>query len=166
MPNSQLRRAGEPGHTRKFLIIVDGTSESDRAIYYAARRAQSTGGQVVMLATSELSDRQSWVGVEALMREEAQQAANEALDAAAIRVRAVSGLEPERHVGEGDKPIAILRLIHDDTDIAILVLAAGISRDGPGPLIDALAHSAVATFPIPITIVPGHLSDEEIDALA
>lgn len=165
MPQSQ-RRASEPGHKRKFLVIVDGTQESDRAIYYAARRAQSTGGQVVMLAVSELPDRQSWVGVEALMREEAQQAAEEALNQAAVRVRAISGLEPERHAWEGDKPAAILRLIHQDEDIAILVLAAGVTREGPGPLISALAHGAVATFPIPITIVPGHLSDSEIDALA
>ena len=160
------RRSSEPGHQRKFLIIVDGAPESDRAIYYAARRAQSTGGKVVMLAVCEPPDRQSWAGVEALMRQEAQEAAEAALQQAAIRVRAVSGLEPERHIGEGEKAPELLRLIHGDEDIAILVLAAGITRDGPGPLILALAQGAASTFPIPITIVPGHLSDAEIDALA
>lgn len=160
------RRSREPGHRRKFLIIVDGTAECDRAIYYAARRAQSTGGQVVMLAICEPPDRQSWAGVEALMREEALEAAQEALDKAATRARAVSGLEPERQVGEGDKPTEIMRVINEDQDIAILVLAAGTGREGPGPLIAALASGAVADFSIPITIVPGHLSDVEIDALA
>lgn len=165
MPQSP-RRSSEPGHQRKFLIIVDGTAESDRAIYYAARRAQSTGGQVVMLAISEPPDRQSWVGVEALMRQEALDAAQEALQQAAIRVRAVSGLEPERHVGEGDKAAEILRLISEDEDIAILILAAGTGREGPGPLIAALAGGAISSFSVPITIVPGHLSDAEIDALS
>lgn len=165
MPQTQ-RRSTEPGHQRKFLIIVDGTSECDRAIYYAARRAQSTGGKVVMLAAAELPDRQSWVGVEALMREEARETAQAALEEASIRVRAVSGLEPECHIGEGDKASVILKLIEADEDIAILVLAAGAGRDGPGPLILALVSGAIADFPIPITIVPGKLSDTEIDAMA
>jgi len=119
-----------------------------------------------MLAISAPPDRQSWAGVEALMRQEALDAAEEALQQAAIRVRAVSGLEPERHVGEGDKAAEILRLISEDEDIAILILAAGTGREGPGPLIAALAGGAISSFSVPITIVPGHLSDAEIDALS
>jgi hypothetical protein len=46
------------------------------------------------------------------------------------------------------------------------VLAAGTGREGPGPLVSALAGKSSASFPIPVAIVPGHLEDEEIDALA
>jgi hypothetical protein len=44
-----------------------------------------------------------------------------------------------------------------------LVLAAGTGKEGPGPLVSNLAKTA-GTFPIPVAVVPGHLSDEDIDA--
>lgn len=160
------RRSTEPGHRRKFLVVVDATPECDRAIYFASRRAQSTGGGLVMLSVIEPHDPQSWRGVEELMREEAHQAAEEALDKASAHARAVSGIEPERRIEEGEKAEAVLRVIESDEDLAILVLAAGIGREGPGPLVSALASGVVSTFPIPITIVPGDLTDEEIDAIA
>ena len=37
--------------------------------------------------------------------------------------------------------------------------------EGPGPIITMMAKT-VGTFPIPVTIVPGNLTDEEIDALS
>jgi hypothetical protein len=36
---------------------------------------------------------------------------------------------------------------------------------GPGPLITLMADAA-GSFPIPVTIVPGELSDDDIDALS
>ena len=57
----------------------------------------------------------------------------------------------------------ILKLIDEDADIGILVLAAGLSADDPGPLVSNVGKFA-GTFPIPLAIVPGHLSDEDIDA--
>jgi len=48
----------------------------------------------------------------------------------------------------------------------ILVLAAGVDKEGPGPLVTALAGRHVAHFPVPITIVPGSLTDEDIAAIA
>ena len=60
---------------------------------------------------------------------------------------------------------ADLRLvIEEDRDIAILVLAAGSTKDGPGPLVSMIAGRAAA-FPIPVTVLPDSLTDEEIDAL-
>ena len=61
---------------------------------------------------------------------------------------------------------AIVALIEEDEDIALLVLAAGTGKDGPGPLVSTLAGKVSGSFAIPIAIVPGHLSDDEIDALA
>ena len=43
------------------------------------------------------------------------------------------------------------------------ILAAGTGKEGPGPLVSNLAKTA-GTFPIPVAIVPGHLSDDDIDA--
>ena len=68
-------------------------------------------------------------------------------------------------IREGDTAEEILKLIDEDEDIAILVLAAGTGKEGPGPLVASLAKTA-GTFPIPVAIVPGHLSDEDLDAMS
>ena len=159
------RLSREAGHRRKFLSIVDGTPECERAIAYASRRAQSTGGVLVLLYVIEPGDFQHWLGVEQIMREEATAAANAALDGHAAKVREKVGIEPELVVREGKPTEEIHRLIEEDQDIAILVLAAGGAKEGPGPLVASVAGKGAA-FPIPVTVVPASLSDEEIESLA
>jgi nucleotide-binding universal stress UspA family protein len=159
------RLSREAGHRRKFLAVVDETPESERAIAYAARRAQSTGGVVVLLFVIESGDFQHWLGVEQIMREEANATAKAALNVHAATLRERVGIEPELVVREGSPTEEIHKLIEDDQDIAILVLAAGGAKEGPGPLVSAVAGKGAA-FPIPVTVVPMSLSDEEIESLA
>ena len=110
-------------------------------------------------------DFQHWLGVEKIMREEANATARAALDGYANKVRQKLGIEPEMVVREGKPTEEIHKLIEEDQDIAILVLAAGAGKEGPGPLVGAVAGKGAA-FPSPVTVVPQNLSDEEIDSLA
>ena len=160
------RRSYETGHKPKCLVIVDDTAEWDRAVYYASRWAIRVGGGVVMLRIIETEDQnQQWLGVADIMRAEAHEDANAALDRAAGRANGIAAITPERVIREGDPTEQILDVIDKDTDIAKLVLAANPGPEGPGPLISAMAQ-AVGSFPIPITIISGDLSDAEIDALS
>ncbi|MAW87004.1 MAG: universal stress protein UspA [Phyllobacteriaceae bacterium] len=159
------RLSHEAGHRRKFLAVIDGTPECERAVAYAARRALNTNGALVLVFVTEPGDFQHWLGVEQIMREENQAAANEALNAHAERIRASLGIEPELVVREGKKSEEIHALIEEDQDIAILVLAAGTSSEGPGPLVASVAGKG-APFPIPVTVVPASLTDEDIESLA
>jgi nucleotide-binding universal stress UspA family protein len=163
---SRKRRSYEAGHKPKFLVVVDDTAECDRAVYYASRRAARIGGGVVMLNVIETEDRnQQWLGVADIMRAEAHEHANATLDQFSARANGVAALTPERVIREGDKVQEILKLIDEDEDIAALMLAASVGKEGPGPLVANLGKSA-GTFPIPIAIVPGHLTDEELDAMS
>ncbi len=47
-----------------------------------------------------------------------------------------------------------------------LVLAAGTGAEGPGPLVSYLTGKPAARLRIPITIVPGGLSIDQVDALS
>ena len=80
---------------RKFLVVVDETPECMNAMRFAARRAQKTGGGVVMLYVIAPDDFQHWVGVAQLMRQEARDAAEERLSELATELRALSGVTPE-----------------------------------------------------------------------
>ena len=159
------RLSREAGHRRKFLAVIDETPECERAVAYASKRSKSTGGVLVLLYVIEPGDFQHWLGVEKIMRDEAMQAAGAALDVHATKVREQVGIEPELVIREGKPVEQIHKLIEDDQDIAILVLAAGAAKEGPGPLVASIAGKGAA-FPIPVTVVPQNLSDEDIDSLA
>ena len=160
------RRSYETGHKPKCLVIVDETAEWDRAVYYASRWAVRVGGGVVMLRVIETEDQnQQWLGVAEVMRAEAEEAANAALDRAAGRANGIAAITPERVIREGTPTDQILDVIENDVDISMLVLAASAGPEGPGPIITTTAKM-VGTFPIPVVVVPGGLSDEDIDALS
>ena len=158
------RLSREAGHRRKFLAIIDDTPECERAVAYAARRAKNTNGALVLLFVIEPGDFQHWIGVEKIMREEATAAASAALDTQAAKVREQVGIEPELVIREGKAAEEIHGLIEEDQDIAILVLAASAAKEGPGPLVASIAGKGAA-FPIPVTVVPYNLSDEDLESL-
>lgn len=160
------RRAREEGHKRKFLVVVDDTPECLRALSYAARRAAHTSGAVVLLFVIEPEAPQSFLGVEDIMRAEAREQAQATLAKFAAKARDFANLDPEMVIREGKRAEEIRKLIEIDEDIAILVLAAGESSEGPGPLVSAIAARGSGTFPVPITIVPATLSEEQLDAIA
>jgi nucleotide-binding universal stress UspA family protein len=163
---SRKRSSYETGHKPKFLVVIDETTECDRAVYYASRRAARIGASVVMLRVVETEDRnQQWLGVADIMRAEAYEEANTILDRYAARANGVAAITPERIIREGDTTEEILELIDEDEDIAVLILAAASGKEGPGPLVSGLAKTA-GEFPIPLAIVPGHLSDEELDTMS
>jgi nucleotide-binding universal stress UspA family protein len=162
----RLRRSYESGHRPKFLAVVDDTPECSRAVHFAARRAGRVGADLVLLSVIAPPESQQWLGVESLLQAEAEEEAGKLLAAAADTARSLAGIEPILVVRTGAKASEILSLIEDDEDISLLVLAASPGSDGPGPLVTHLAGKASGSFPIPIAIVPGHLADREIDALA
>ncbi|GGA88369.1 universal stress protein A [Brucella endophytica] len=159
------RLSREAGHRRKFLAVIDETPECERAVAYAARRAKNTGGSLVFLFVIDSADFQHFLGVGEIMRAEAEERAHGALNKFAAKVREEQGLEPELVLREGQTAEEIHTLIEDDQDIAILVLAAGAGNEGPGPLVQSIAGRGAA-FPIPVTVVPHNLTDEDIDAVA
>jgi nucleotide-binding universal stress UspA family protein len=149
---------------RKFLVVVDKTPECAVALRYAARRAQHTGGRMTLLSIATEDNFQQWKGVEEIMREEAHKAAENMLHAAAKVVNELSGIVPELVIEHGRPSDCVLSVIERDSDISILVLAAGAAKEGPGPLVSLFTGPKIQT--IPVTIVPGGLSEEAIDALA
>ena len=154
----------EEGHKRKFLCVVDNSSECDRAVLYAERRATNTGGNLELLYVSEPESFQHWIGVEELMKAEAREVGEAILEKYAQYSRDHGNIDPELIYREGKKLEELEKLIEEDQDIAVLVLAAGDSSEGPGPLVSALAGGG-STFSIPVIVVPCSMTDEEIESV-
>ena len=156
-----LRHARD--HVRKFLVVVDKSPECRVAIRFAALRARHTGGRVTLLCVNQPADFQQWRGVEEIMKDEAHQEAESLLHAAAKTVNELTGIISELVILTGRPDDCVLQLIKDDPAISVLVLAASTAKEGPGPLVSL---AGARQYPIPVTIVPGGLSDEAIDSLA
>src|SRR5262249_3479118 len=162
---SKKRRSYEAGHSPKFMVVIDDSPECYRALYFASRRALRIGATVLMLRVIETHDRnQQWLGVADIMRAEAHEEANAVLDRHAARSSSITGVMPQRVIREGEKAQEVLNLIEDDEDIAILVLAAGTGKEGPGPPVSRGSKPG-GDFPTPGAIAPGPLSDEKLDAM-
>jgi len=148
---------------RKFLVVIDKTRECAVALRFATRRAQHTGGRVTLLCAAAPPDFQQWRGVEEIMRDEAYAEAEGMVHEAAKVVNELSGILPELVILYGLTTECVTQLLKQDKDISILVLASGTAKEGPGPLVSMFATAVQA---IPVTIVPGNFTDEQIDALA
>jgi nucleotide-binding universal stress UspA family protein len=169
MVKIKKRRCYEEGHRRKFLVIVDESAEVEAALYYTASRIGHAGGDMVLLYVIEPQDYQHWMGVRQVQLEEETKKAH-ALFRLLRRKLSLAGFDSvqiEEVVREGKPPEEITKLIDEDEDIAILVLGASVDAKGPGPLVSSFAAGKLAgLFPIPINIIPGHLTLDDLRSLA
>lgn len=149
---------------RKFLVVLDDSRECLNAMRFAAMRAAKTGGGVEVLSIIPPDEFNHWVGVGEIMREEAKDRIRSHFEVFAKWMRDKQGVEPELVIREGDPVPEILAQLREDPEIGILVLGAGSDKSGPGPLVTHLTRQSGA-LPVPITIVPGELSKERLEAV-
>ena len=105
------------------------------------------------------------MAVEEVMKEEQRQDGEQLLQRIARDVNRLTGSMPVLYLREGDPREQLMQLIEEEPSISILVLGASPSDKGPGPLINYLMAKQVGQMRIPVTVVPGSLREEEIDAL-
>jgi hypothetical protein len=156
----------ERAPSRVFLVVVNEAPENRIAVRYAARRAAHTGGRLAMLFVIEPAESQHFLAIEELARAERREAAEELLKRLCEDIAPIAGAMPIVYIREGRRRDELLALINEEPTISILVLAAGTGPDGPGPLVSYLTDKGAARLRIPIAIVPGGLSMEEVDALS
>ncbi len=149
---------------RKFLVVLDDTRECLNAMRFAALRAAHTGGGVQILSIIPPEEYQHWMGVADLMRAEARERIEAHFEVFAKWMRDKQGINPELVIREGDPVAQILAQVKDDTEVGVLVLGAGNDKSGPGPLVTQMSSKS-GSLPIPITIVPGDMSKERLEAI-
>jgi nucleotide-binding universal stress UspA family protein len=149
---------------RKFLVVLDDSRECLNAMRFASMRAANTGGGVEILSIIPSDEFNHWIGVGEVMREEARERIHAHFEVFAKWMRDKQGVDPELVIREGEAVTEIIAQVQDDPDIGVLVLGANSGKKGPGPLVTQLTKNA-GSLPIPITIVPGELSKERLEAI-
>lgn len=150
---------------RTYLVVIDDSPEARVALHFAARRAAKTGGAIDVLAVVEPQDFVQWGGVQAAIEEE-QRLRIEGIVAAAVgEIMSAAGITPEIVVRQGDPVAAVRGHIGTRDDVAALVLGAAPSGK-PGPLVAHFAGNDAGKLPVPVMIIPGGLSEAQIEQLS
>ncbi|PIE11775.1 MAG: universal stress protein [Rhodobacterales bacterium] len=149
---------------RKFLVVLDDSRECLNAMRFAAMRAASTGGGVTILSVIAPEEFNHWIGVGNIMREEARERIEAHFEVFAKWMRDRQNVSPELVIREGDAVPQILAQIREDPEIGVLVLGASSEGKDPGPLIKEMSRNA-GSLPVPLTIVPGGISKERLEAI-
>ncbi len=150
-----------PGHV-KFLVFVDDSEECKIALKFACMRAKHTKGSVVLLYVIEPQDLMHFVGVENIMKSEAYAKADEILKSLKSEVDINFGLNIECKIEKGHKFDKIVDFINQDDTISILVLGAAPEGKGSNDLVQKFSMELTTSIHIPLTVVPGNLTDEEL----
>jgi nucleotide-binding universal stress UspA family protein len=149
---------------RKFLVVLDDSRECLNAMRFAAMRAANTGGGVEILSVIAPDEFNHWIGVGDIMREEARERIHVHFEVFAKWMRDKQGIDPVLAIREGEPVVEVIEQVNSDPEIGVLVLGAGDDKKGPGPLVTQLTRNS-GSLPIPITIVPGDLSKERLEAI-
>lgn len=150
---------------RIFLCLVDSSEEFGPTLRFACGRAHNTGGRIALLYVIEPAEFQHWIGVGDRMQAESREEAEEMCQVVSDLVMRRTNKMPTIFIREGKTHEVIMELAEEDPSLSVLVLGSSTGGDGPGPIISHIVNKMAGKFTLPITIVPGGLTDEEVDSI-
>ena len=150
---------------KKFLVIVDETKELEKAVYFAAKRAIATEGELLLLYIVDPAINAQWARIENLIEQEATSEAKKLCRMWSQKIKSQFNIESEMIIKIGDRADELLKLVEEDQSIRFLVLASSENNEDPGPLIKVLTGKKIKNLNIPLVLIPGSLSEKDIDLI-
>ncbi|MDQ3078157.1 MAG: universal stress protein [Pseudomonadota bacterium] len=150
---------------RTYLVVVSDSPETRVALRFAARRAAKTDGSVEVLAIVQPQDFVQWGGVQAAIEEEQRLRIEASVAAHVGEIMDAAGIKPEIVIRQGEPVDVVRAYVGTREDIAALVLGAAPSGH-PGPVVEDFTGTDAGKLPCPVMIIPGSLSDEQLEMLS
>jgi nucleotide-binding universal stress UspA family protein len=150
---------------RTYLVVIDDSAEARVALRFAARRAAKTGGRVEVLAVIEPQDFVQWGGVQAAIEEEQRLRIEGIVSGAVGEIIDEAGAKPSIVIRTGEPSKVVRDYVGTREEIAALVLGAAPSGS-PGPLVAHFAGNDAGKLPVPVMIIPGSLTNEQLEQLS
>ena len=151
---------------RTFLVVSDDSDECRSALVFAGMRARAVSAHLKVLRCAQVPGAGGWIGLDQEITQDALDSARLAGSKHVDYVEQRTGLRPELIVRQDEPRDAIRAVIAEDPSIKLLILASGEGRRGPGPLVSRLGKGKpLADRPIAVTVVPGGLSDDQLNEI-
>ena len=146
-----------------FLAVFDGTDECKSAVRYAARRAKINNAGLLIVATIDTAEFTYWLSVNNKMIDDIEKESRDALEELSINIKSYSDVSCDYIIEHGSKLDVVKNLISLDNSISLLILASNKKDKNPGILVETISGEG---YSIPVVVIPGNLSDNDIDKLA
>lgn len=150
---------------RVFLVLVDDSLEVQTAIRYVAGRVQNEKSRITLMSVAPIPEQSNWMFVGSRMQEEARQKAEERLAKAANDIHRLSGTFPQLILREGTALQEVLDVLKEYPEITVMVVASRLDGEDTVCLVKAATSAQETPLPVPVTIIPGFLAPQEVDAL-
>ncbi|MEM6603793.1 MAG: universal stress protein [Pseudomonadota bacterium] len=152
---------------RTFLCVIDGSPEVKQAIYYTSRRAKKTGAAIMLLGIVPKvtgGSEMMWGDVKNQLEKQNNSDTQKSCDFYRDYISEHTHIDVKYILKQGRATDVIKETLKEHPEIRILVLGTGLGEN-PGPIIKELT-SGTTKLNIPITLVPGDMSEDEIDLLS
>ena len=168
-PATSDRAAGRatghrPGDV-KFLVCVDNQRQSRMALRFDCRRVRNSGGRIALLHVIERPEFQHWAAIGEVMESEQRAEAEALLEGLATEAEELAGHRPELRLRAGDLGDEILAQVREDKTVDLLVLGATAPEEKRYSRINELVNRLIGRLRVPLLVVPGNLTPDEIDGL-
>ena len=148
-----------------ILVCISDNDHSRIAVKFAASKAKRTGCKLCILHVVNASDYQSALAVADVMRQELIDASRVLLERFAEEAKEWADLTPCVLTREGRISDEIVNAVEDDNSINMLILGTSLKSPGREDLLPLLVSQLGNRLLIPMTIVPGNLTEQQIKAL-
>lgn len=151
----------------KVLVCVDKNEESRIAVRFAAWKAKKTNGVLEILHVIEPpSDLQGFASLADKMKDERREETEGLLQSLADEAHKACEITPILMVQEGEIVEQIITAVEDDMEINLLILASAPESQRYSKLISQLSNQSGKKLTIPMMIIPGNLTDQQIEELS
>lgn len=164
-PNTTVAMA-LPQNPTKFLVCIDRQEASRVALRFACMKAKKRGGIVDVLHVIEPMESQALISVNDTMKEE-QRAEAEALITQLTNDAFYNfGIQPNGIIKEGKIGEEVLKTAKEDEGVNMIVLGVTPKSSSRGKLIAWLSNQLGEGLIMPIMLVPGNLTTEQMQELS
>ncbi len=149
---------------RYILVIADNSPEMEIALEYACARSKKTSRKIIIATFIEPLDVLTTQGVTEIMKNEAREEAEKLLNKASSYVKNKTGDIPALAMREGETITELKKLIEEEENINVLVLAANSDPKNKksNVIINSLVSQEITDMRVPVMIVPGNFSKDHI----
>ena len=148
----------------KYLVCVDKREESRIALRLACMKARARGSSVDLLHVITPADFQTLGVIADRMREERRGEGEQLLKSLSEEANHYD-IVPSLLLREGPVGDEILAVTQGDPDINIIVIGVAHHSAGRGKLAAWLAGQLSSKLFVPVLMVPGNLTDQQLEAL-
>lgn len=149
----------------KYLVCVDRREESFIALRLACMKARIRKGSVLMLHVIPPADFQTLGGIADRMREERQQEGEQLLSSLCEKAEVMYGIRPQPILREGSPGDEIVAVALSDAEIIMVALGIATQHPSRGKLASWLATQLGHKLYVPLLMVPGNLTDQQLESV-